>query len=58
MGERYTDSDGVVWEVLQEGGRYVTLINVITHEKQEVSRAELRECFEEDCGFRTDNEAW
>lgn len=46
MENWFTDCDGSVWEVINEDSRYVTLRNPHTGEVQEVSHAELRECFD------------
>lgn len=50
MGNRFVDPEGNVWEIVQDDGRYITLRCMATHDVQEVSLSELRECFEEDCG--------
>jgi len=58
MGNRFLDFEGNVWEIVQEDGRYITLRNPVTHESQEVSLSELRECFEEDYGYEDEEEVW
>lgn len=58
MGNRFVDFEGNVWEVVQDDGRYITLRNMETHESQEVSLSELRECFEEDDWMQDEEELW
>jgi hypothetical protein len=58
MGERFTDTDGSVWEAIEDGPRFVKLRNVDTHEIQEVSIGELRDYFDRDDYYSSTDEAW